>query len=96
MASHSITFLENGSASSETKYFPGGRAVLSIIADTYATTTNLVMLSLDGATFIAVNDTNITADGNYSFDCPPGFYALTIAGGSPAGYYASLTSIPYT
>jgi hypothetical protein len=71
----------------------GGRSALVINATTYPTACQLQMLGPSGA-WINVGS-NITGDGATSFDSPAGDYRLNLSGGSVAGLYASLFTIPY-
>lgn len=72
----------------------GGRAVLVIEATTYPTTVTLQVQSTSGK-WVAVNTSNITADGAYPYDVPAGAVRLHLNGGSASALYASLVAVNY-
>lgn len=93
MATKAAVLLANASATGSWVYFPGGRAAL-ITFGTLPTTYKLQLLGKNGST--AVDVATITAAGVTSYDLPAGSYRMSVAGGSPAGLYADIVSVPYT
>lgn len=70
----------------------GGRSAL-VVMGTFPTTATLQLLGPDGSTWITMA-TPSTA-GSTALDLPAGTYRMNLTGGSPAGFYASLATVPY-
>lgn len=92
MAAFSTKIISNGSATTTGAQWQGGRGAL-VIMGTLATTTKLQIKGQDGTTWIDV--ATPTTAGVTALDLPQGTYRLSLSGGSPAGIYADLVSIPY-
>lgn len=85
------TLLSNGSATGDWVLWYGGKSALSLMG-TLATTTKLQALGPDGST--AVDVATLSAAGLTNYDLPSGQYRLYASGGSPAGIYADLITVP--
>lgn len=87
----------NSSADQAAVFWPGGRAALCIVASAYGTTVKFQQLGADGATWLDMNGTTISANAApVLYDCPAGQYRMHIAGGTTTALYASLVSVPYS
>lgn len=73
----------------------GGRSALTVVAGNFTgLTCQLQLLGPDNSTWINIGSA-ITANGVTSFDAPSGVYRLNMSGGTSAGLYATLTTLPY-
>lgn len=93
MATKAAVLLANASATGSWVTWEGGRTSL-ITFGTLPTTYKLQLLGKDGST--AIDVATISAAGLTSYDLPAGSYRMSVSGGSPAGLYADLVSVPYT
>lgn len=84
--------LASASATGSWVPWSGGRTAL-VTFGTLPTTYKLQLLGKDGST--AVDVATISAAGLTSYDLPAGSYRMSVSGGSPAGLYADLISVPY-
>lgn len=87
------TLLANaGTGNGNSAEFPGGRCAL-ILMGTLGTTNKLQALGQDGNTWIDV--ASLSAAGVTNYDLPRGQYRFSVSGGTPAGIYADLVTVPY-
>jgi hypothetical protein len=93
MAGFSKTLVSNANATGPAKAWPGGRAILVIMATTFPTTTELQLLGQDGATWITL--VTPTVNGITALDAPAGSYRIKMTGGAPVAVYADLVHVPY-
>lgn len=92
----SAVLLENGSATGNWVYFPGGNAVFSVVANFGAGTVALEVLGPDGATAILIDpasSANRYGRAVNSLAYAPGQYRAVVAGGATA-VYARLDRVP--
>jgi hypothetical protein len=92
----SAVLLENGSATGDWVYFPGGNAVFSVVATFGGGTVALEVLGPDGATPILIDpagNTNRYIRAINSLAYAPGQYRAVVAGGA-TGVHARLDRVP--
>lgn len=96
MAAKGVVLTSNNSTSAATSAvdWPGGRAVLVLMATTFPATCALQMLGPDGSTWISINGTAYSANQVTAYDLPAGQYRMNLSG-TISKLYASLVSVPY-
>jgi len=87
--------IENGSATSPSVHWGGGRGVFSAAGTFSSATVSLQVLGPDGATWLDAGvDTTLTAAGLGVFDLPDCYIRASVSGGSPSGLYARAARVP--
>lgn len=98
-SSAGVTLLSNGSATSSSKLWPGGRGVLSIVGTFGGATATMQYMGPDGATWLDVKTmdpssgaqttVSLTANGSIGFLLPPTQIRAVLTGGAPSAMYAA-------
>ena len=96
MQTQAISLASNatGAADGSEVQWTGGRGCLVIQATTYPTVCKLQLAAQNGV-FVNVDPSDFSANGVYAYDLPAGTYKLSMSGGTVAGVYAKLVSIPF-
>ncbi|WP_374601050.1 hypothetical protein [Niveibacterium sp.] len=88
-----MTLLQNASATSSAKSWPGGRGSVVASGSFGGATLQLQGLGPDGATWVSVGAA-LTSAGQTVFEMPPGQIRILVSGGTPSALYAQAARVP--
>lgn len=95
MLASSVQLIVNGSATSASQVWTGGRGTFVVCGTFGGASVNLQALGPDNVTWIDVGTTtDLTAAGIIAFDLAQGSIRANVVGGTPSGIYATAARIP--
>lgn len=95
MGGQRIDLLTNSAAATGAAFrFRGGKVFYYAEAGTWSTSTVKLQFQSPQSTWIDVTDASFSANGGMVLELPEGQYRAVAAGGSLAGAYAAMTTIP--